>query len=348
VAGLGKDRYPARDARHQAIEQLVARLERLPQVSRASAMLLRPFEHGPIGMDTGMLLEGQPNTPAGMVGNPVLNWEWITSGYFETMRIPLLRGRAFEASDTSKSPLVAIVSAATAARLWPRQDPLGKRLHLSLNEEGEWLTVVGVVGSARYREIESPRFDLYVPLRQADPDSHHFMVRTSVNPLSVASAIAAEISDFDKQLAAGGITTMDAIVRRTQGPWRFNMLVFGVFGAVALGLAAVGLFALVAFDVAQRTREIGLRIALGAARADVVRLMIWQGAKPSAIGLVAGIVAAWILTRLLTQFLFEITPTDPVTFVSVVILLGVVIVLASYLPARRAAAIDPQVVLREM
>ena len=348
VGGLNTERYPAREARHQAIQELVARFERLPQVSRAAALLLRPFEHGPIGMDTGVVLEGQPDTPATAVANPVLNWEWITSGYFDAMKIPLLRGRGFDARDTSNAPLVAIVSAATATRLWPGQDPIGKRFHLSLSKDGEWHTVVGVVGTARYREIDLPRFDLYVPLHQVETDGQYFVVRTSVNPLSVAPALAAEVAAFDKGLSADGLTTMEAIVRRTQGPWRFNMLVFGVFGAVALGLAAVGLFALVAFDVAQRTREIGLRIALGAARADVVRLMIWQGAKPSAIGLVAGIVAAWILTRLLSQFLFEITPTDPVTFVSVVILLGVVIVLASYLPARRAAAIDPQVVLREM
>ena len=348
VDGLNKDRYPAREARHQAIEQLVARFERLPQVSRASAILLRPFEHGPIGMDTGVLVEGQPDTPATKVANPVLNWEWITNGYFDAMKIPLLAGRMFEATDSSKSPLVAIVSAATASRLWPGQDPIGKRLHLSLSGDGEWHTVVGVVGTARYREIDSPRFDLYVPLRQVDTDGQYFMVRTSGTPLSAASTIAAEISTFDKGLSAGSVTTMDAIVRRTQGPWRFNMLVFGLFGGVALGLAAVGLFALVAFDVAQRTREIGLRIALGAARRDVVRLMIWQGAKPSAIGMLAGIVAALIVTQLLSQFLFEIRPTDPVTFASVVLLLSVVIVLASYLPARRAAAIDPQVVLREM
>jgi putative ABC transport system permease protein len=348
VSGLNKERYPAREARYQAIQELVARFERLPQVSRAAAVLLRPFEHGPIGMDTGVVLEGQPDTPATAVANPVLNWEWITSGYFDTMKIPLLRGRGFDVGDTSNAPLVAIVSAATAIRLWPGQDPIGKRFHLSLSKDGEWHTVVGVVGTARYREIDSPRFDLYVPLQQADSDGQFFMVRTNTKPLSVAPAIAADISAFDKGLSADRLTTMDAIVRRTQGPWRFNMLVFGLFGSVALGLAAVGLFALVAFDVAQRTREIGLRIALGAARGDVVRLMIWQGAKPSAIGLIAGVLAALLLTRLLSQFLFEITPTDPVTFVSVVVLLGVVIVLASYLPARRAAAIDPQVVLRDM
>ncbi len=263
------------------------------------------------------------------------------------MKIPILRGRGFDAGDTAKSPPVAIVSAATAARLWPGQDPLGKRLQLSLSESKGWLTVVGVVGNARYREIESPRFDLYVPHRQADNDEHHFVVRTNVDPLRVASAVAAEISSFDKQLTTDRITTMDAIVRRTQGPWRFNVLVFGLFGGVALVLAAVGLFALVAWDVAQRSREIGLRMALGAARGDVVRLMIWQGAKPAALGIIGGLAAALLVTRALSPFLFETTPTDPATFAGVVVLFAGVIVLASYLPARRAAAIDPQVVLKE-
>jgi putative ABC transport system permease protein len=140
---------------------------------------------------------------------------------------------------------------------------------------------------------------------------------------------------------------MDAIVRRVQGPWRFNMRVFGLFGGVAMGLAAVGLFALVACDVAQRRREIGLRMALGARPGQVVRLMIWEGGKPSALGVAAGLLIACAATRTLARFLFEVTPTDPSTFAGVVLLFGAVIALASYLPARRAAAIDPQVVLRE-
>jgi putative ABC transport system permease protein len=347
VGGLGKEGYPAREARLDALEQLLARLERLPQVTRAAAILQRPFEHGPIGMDTAVRLEGQPEAPTGREGNPVLNWEWITDGYFEAMRIPLVRGRPFDARDTRAAPGVAIVSAATAARLWPGQEAIGKRLQLSASEGKQWLTVVGVVGSARYREIESPRFDVYVPHRQADTDWQHFMVRTTVDPLKVAPSIAAEVSSFDKRLSAEGITTMDAIVRRTQGPWRFNVLVFGLFGGVSLALAAVGLFALVAWDVAQRSREIGLRMALGAARGDVVRLMIWQGAKPAALGIIGGLAAALLVTRALSPFLFGTTPTDPATFAGVVVLFAGVIVLASYLPARRAAAIDPQVVLKE-
>ena len=149
--------------------------------------------------------------------------------------------------------------------------------------------MVGVVATARYREIDNPRFDLYVPLRQAESDVQHFTIRTAIDPLRVAPSIAAELALFDKALVMEGVTTMEDIVGRTRGPWRFNMLVFGMFGAVALALAGVGLFGVVAQEVAQRTREIGLRMALGAARGHVVRLMVSQGAKPAAIGLAIGI-----------------------------------------------------------
>jgi putative ABC transport system permease protein len=346
ISGLDKERYTAREARQAAIEELIARFDNVPQVTRAAALLLRPFEHGPIGMDSGVLLEGQPDTSASSSTNPVANWEWITDGYFETMRIPVIRGRTFNATDTASAPSVAVVSAATAARLWPGQDPIAKRLRLSASED-RWHTVVGVVGTARYRELDAPRFDVYVSLRQSDPDGPHFVVRTAGDPMAVIPALKARIADVDKGLTIASVITMDAIVRRVQGPWRFNMLVFGLFGGVAMGLAAVGLFALVACDVAQRRREIGLRMALGARPGQVVRLMIWEGGKPSALGVAAGLLIAFAATRALAQFLFDVTPTDPLTFAGVVTVFAVVIVVASYLPARRAAAIDPQVVLRE-
>lgn len=346
IGGLDKERYPALEARRAAIDELIARFDRVPQVTRAAALLLRPFEHGPIGMDSGVLLEGQPDTTASSSTNPVVNWEWITDGYFETMRIPVIRGRVFGPSDTASALSVAVVSAATATRLWPGQDPIGKRLRLSASED-RWHTVVGVVGTARYRELDAPRFDLYVSVRQSDPDGPHFVVRTTGDPMTVIPALSARIADVDKGLALSSVITMDAIVRRVQGPWRFNMLVFGLFGGVAMGLAAVGLFALVACDVALRRREIGLRMALGARPGEVVRLMIWEGAKPSIVGVAAGLFMALAATRVLAEFLFDVAPTDPFTFASVVLVFMAVIVLASYVPARRAAAIDPQVVLRE-
>jgi putative ABC transport system permease protein len=276
----------------------------------------------------------------------------VTSGYFRSMRIRLVQGRLFDERDTEASPLVAIASESMAARLWPGESAVGKRFRTVVSEETankrpRWHTVVGVVATARYREIDNPRFDLYVPLRQAESDVQHFTVRTSIDPLAVAPSIAAEISTFDKTLTMGSVTTMGEIVGRTRGPWRFNMLMFSLFGGVALALAAVGLFGLVAYEVTQRSREIGVRIALGAERGHVVRLMVSQGAKPVAIGLVIVIFASLLVTRLLSALLFEVSSTDPVTFAGVVVLLLAVTLLASYLPARRAASVDPQVVLRE-
>jgi putative ABC transport system permease protein len=352
IGGLDDHRYPARSQRHGAIEQLLERIRRVPHVGAAGAVLQRPFENGPIGMDSGFLLEGQVDAPQSWARNPTLNWESVTSDYFRSMGIRLVRGRHFDDRDTETSPPVVIVSEAMAARVWPGQDPIGRRLTTTQAEERKnqpirWQTVVGVAATARYREIDNPRFDLYVPLRQGDSDVQHFTVRTTTDPLRVAPAIAAEIAAFDKSLVLRGVTTMDDIVARTRGPWRFNMLVFGIFGAVALALAAIGLFGVVAYEVAQRTREIGLRMALGAARGHVVRLMVSHGAKPAAIGLAIGIVASLLVTRVLSAMLFEISPTDPVTFAGVSALLVAVTVLASYLPARRAASVDPQTALRD-
>lgn len=352
VTGLDETRYPLPAQRDDAVARLLSRFERQPQVIAAAAVSQRPFEHGPVGSDSGVLLEGQPDTPEAWSRNPTLNWEAVTPGYFRAMGIRLLRGRTFEETDTENAPRVVIVSEAMAARVWPGKDPLGMRLRANASEglgnnAPAWDTVVGVVATARYREIESPRLDLYVPFRQTFNDVHHFTLRTRTRPLALAPTVAAEIASLDKGLAMSGVTTMEQVVRRTRGPWRFNMLVFGAFGAVALMLAAVGLFALVGYEVNQRTREIGVRMALGAAPGDIVRLMLAQGAGPAAVGILAGLFAAVGLTRLLSGILFGITPTDPVTFAQVIALLVVVVVLATYLPARRAASVDPQVVLRE-
>jgi putative ABC transport system permease protein len=334
------------------VARLLSRFEQQPQVIAAAAVSQRPFAHGAVRSDSGFLLEGQADTPEAWSRNPTLNWEAVTPRYFRAMGIRLLRGRMFDETDTENAPRVVIVSEAMAERVWPGRDPLGKRLRANaaegiMNSAPAWDTVVGVVATARYREIESPRLDLYVPFRQTSNDVLHFTLRTRTKPLALAPTVAFEIASFDQGLAMSAVTTMEQVVGRTRGPWRFNMLVFGAFGAVALALAAVGLFALVGYEVNQRTREIGVRMALGAAPGDIVRLMVAQGAGPAAVGIVVGLLAALGLTQLLSGILFGITPTDPVTFAEVVALLVVVAVLASYLPARRAASVDPQVVLRE-
>ena len=346
------ERYPDLQQRNHAADDLLARFERLPGVSAAGAVYLRPFEAGPIGMDSGVILEGQPLTaPDTASRNPMLNWQSATPGYFRAMGIALLRGRNFDDRDTSKSPLVVIVSDAAASRLWPGEDPIGKRIlarGARQDEQGRihWQTVVGVVESARYRELESPRLEMYVPHRQADSFTKHFVVRTTHDPGGLVPALQAEVASFDRALSLGGIKTMEEIVATTQGPWRFNMMVFTGFALVALGLAAVGLFALIAYAVSLRTREIGVRIALGATPRHVVRLMLSQGTALVAVGLVGGLIAAFISTRLISALLFEVSPTDPLTFAAVACVLVVVAMLASYLPARRAAKVDPIIALR--
>jgi ABC-type antimicrobial peptide transport system permease subunit len=238
-----------------------------------------------------------------------------------------------------------------AARVWPGADAIGKRLELvgapDPGGDAGWYTVVGVVETARYREIEVPRLDLYVPHRDGEAEVKHFMVRSRVDPATLVPALNEAVRSFDTGLRLEGVTTMDAIVRQTRGPWHFTMLVFSLFGGVALTLAAMGLFGLVAYAVAQRTREIGVRMALGATRASVVRLMIAQGTMPAAVGLALGMVAAFFSTRVLSGLLFETSATDPATFLRMPLMLVAVTVLACAWPARRAASVDPAEVLRQ-
>jgi predicted permease len=346
INGLNEEQFPSRPARHDLVDRLLASVEQLPQVRTAGAIFQRPFEHGPIGMDSSVLLEGQADTPDESNRNGVLNWESVTPGYFASMNIRLLGGRIFDERDSANAALSAIVSEATANRLWPGKDPIGRRVRLSFTEDDPWHTVVGVVATARYREITNPRFDIYVAMRQSTSDVQHFTVRTTGDPLSAVAAVDAAVKNVDPRLSIGGVTTMEAVVRRVRGPWHFTLIVFALFGLIALALAVVGLFAVVSYAVTRRSREIGVRIALGATPGRVVRLMLAQGAGPAAAGLLAGAVASRALARAVQPLLFDVSASDLLTFGSVVILFGLVITTASYLPARRAGRIDPQSALR--
>ena len=347
VSGLDEEHFPSRTARHDVVDRLIASIEQLPEVRVAGAIFQRPFEHGPIGMDSSVLLEGQADTPDENNRNGVLNWESVTPRYFDSMRIRLVRGRIFDERDSATAGLSAIVSEATANRLWPGKDAVGQRLYLSFPDDDRWHTVVGVVATARYREITNPRFDIYVPMRQSSSDVQHFTVRTSGDPLSAAGAVGAAVTTVDPRLSISGVTTMDAVVRRVRGPWHFTLVVFAIFGLIALVLAAVvGLFAVVSYAVAQRSREIGVRLALGATPSRVIRLMLVQAAGPAVAGLLVGAAASRPLTRALQPLLFGVSAGDPLTFALILTFFVLVIVTASYLPARRAGRVDPQLALR--
>jgi putative ABC transport system permease protein len=331
------------------VERIIGDVEQLPGVVAAGAIYERPFANGPIGMDSGVLLEGQPLTGESVGKNPIVNWESVTTGYFRAMDIRLVRGRYFDQRDVETAPPTIIVSERLAARLWPGQDPIGKRLISAPFGDKEplpWQSVVGVVEDARYREIEAPRFDLYLPHRQAFAGVKHFVIRAPQNPAVVAGAIRQRVTQIDAAVTVEGIQMMEDIVGRTVAPWRFSMFVFSTFSVMALAFAAIGLAAVMAYNVKQRTREMGVRIALGARPGQVVRMLVSEGIWLAGAGLAIGLPAAWGLTRFLSSLLFDVTPTDAVTFALVVLVLAAVALIAAYLPARHAAAIDPVGALR--
>jgi predicted permease len=344
-------RYPDGPKQWAFVEAVLGQVSAAPGVRAGGAIYNRPFEHGPIGMDTGVIIEGQPLTREGGSRNPILNWEAVTPGYFEAMDIRLLRGRMFDDRDNEKAPPAVIVGESLASRLWPGQEPIGRRM-LAYGAPGDdrnpgWQTVVGVVEDARYREIQAPRFDLYLPYRQAPNPVQYYMLRVANDdPLAAVPAIRAAVARVDPDARLRNVTTMDQIVARTLGPWRFSTWVVTIFSVMALTFAAVGLAAVIAYAVAQRTREIGVRIALGAQRRNIVTLMVREGVGMTLAGLVVGVPAAWLVGRWFSSLLFGVSPHDTYTFATVVAVLIWVSLVAAYLPARKAATIEPVVALR--
>jgi putative ABC transport system permease protein len=346
--GFSEEKHDTKEKQWALIDAVLDSARRLPRAIAAGAVYQRPFANGVIGMDSNVIIEGQPLAAESSSRNPILNWEAATSDYFRAMDIRLLQGRLFDDRDTAKSPLVVIIGQSLAARLWPGQDPIGKRMLTEAQEgkEPPWQTVVGVVEDARYREVGTPRFDLYLPYRQAPNQVQHFMVRLSGDPLAAVPALRSAVGAIDPGARVDGISTMEEVVGRAFAPWRFSSIVVSAFAAIALTFAAVGIATLVAFAVTERTREIGVRVALGAQTRDVVVLVASEGAWVALAGLAIGVLAAWILRRSVESMLFGVAPGDTLTFGGVALLLGVVSLLAAYLPARRAARIDPATALR--
>jgi putative ABC transport system permease protein len=348
--GFSEEKQDTKEKQWALIDAVLDRARRLPGAIAAGAVYQRPFANGAIGMDTSVITEGQPFVAESFSRNPMLNWEAVTPDYFRVMDIRLLQGRLFDERDTAKSPPVVIIGESLAARLWPGQNAIGRRM-LTYGAPGDeknpgWQTVVGVVEDARYREVETPRFDLYLPYRQAPNQVQHFMVRLSGDPLAAVPALRSAVAAIDPEARVDGVSTMEQVVGRAFAPWRFSTIVVSAFGALALTFAAVGIAALVAFAVTQRTREIGVRLALGAQTRDVVVLVASEGAWIALAGLVIGVLAAWILRRSVESMLFGVGPGDPLTFGGVPLLLGIVSLLAAYLPARSVARIDPATALR--
>ncbi len=340
-------KYATPDARRAFYRQLIERLEAQPGITAASAVLIRPME-GTVGWDTPLTVEGQSVAEAQK--NRVPNFEVITPHYFRTFRIPVRAGREFTDQDTDQSPRVAIISESMAKTLFGSGvDPLGKRLRLGTEatEDPSWCTIVGVAGDVRYRELQDIRFDLYLPLAQwRSAFVNHFAVRTVAEPTSMLAIVRRELTTLDATQAVTRVATMDQLVAVNLAQSKFSALLLNWLSGLALILAAVGIYGVLAYSVARRTPEFGIRLALGAQARDILQLVVGQGMRLVGIGLVLGLSTSFALTRLISRLLFGVSATDPLTFFGITALLTAIALLACSLPARRATRVDPMVALR--
>jgi predicted permease len=336
--------YADAQAVRNTYRELWQRLDRLPGVAASGGITSLPlsgfFAWGPI------TVEGRTPAP----GEEFINAdERVVAGrYFEAMRIPLRSGRFFNDQDTPDKPRVVIVDEFMASELWPHADPIGKRIRLGdQHSNAPWSTVVGVVGRVKQYGLETDgRIALYFAHTQSPSRALYVVARTAGDPASLSAGVKREIRALDPDLPLYNVRTMDEWVDRSLAQQRFTTTLLSGFSIVALTLAAIGVYGVMAFLVAQGTREIGIRIALGATERAVVGMVLRHGMTVAAIGATAGVVAAFASTRFMRSLLFEVDSTDPVTFAAVAVGLAAVALVASYIPARRAARIDPLTSLR--
>jgi predicted permease len=325
-------------------QQLMSRLEAIP-----GAKLAGGSSDLPLNASWAHIFTPEGYQPPAGGGLNTCSHSVILGNYLQTMGVPLLRGRTFTEQDKTGSTHVLLVSESLAKRYWPGQDPIGKRLKWGpAPSENPWLTIVGVVGDVKQGPLDADTtFHTYEPFLQQSPfNSLNVAVRAVGEPAGLASSLRATIWELDNQLAVAQVRTMDEIVRQSTAPRRFNLYLLAGFAVIALLLAAIGIYGVVAYSVGQRTQEIGVRMALGAGRHDVLRLVLTPGVALTLTGIVLGLGGALALTRLMSAMLFGVRPTDPVTFIVVSVVLTVTACLASFIPARRAMKVDPMVALR--
>jgi putative ABC transport system permease protein len=345
---LAKVKYPQPEQQQAAFAEIVSRAAAIPGVE--SAAVIYPL---PLGGDSNsgtFLIVGRPAVRP--EDKPTSNHRTISPDYFRALNIPVARGRTFDNHDTKRSPPVVIVNETFARLYFAGTEALGQRIIIEGESGDNTLPppreIVGLVGDVRHESLEAESgAEYYVPHSQAPEPFMSLVVRSSAdNPGSLATSVRQAIKQMDKDQYVAAIEPMTKLVAESVARRRFNMLLTGVFAAVALLLASVGIFGVLNYTVAQRTQEIGLRVALGAQTRDVLRLVLGQGLRLVLFGLALGLAASFALTRVLAGMLFGVTPTDPLTFVAVSLLLASVAMLACYIPARRATKVDPLVALR--
>jgi predicted permease len=343
-------RDPASVARF--LQQLLEKVRAIPGVESAGTVTILPLSG--TGSNSGHTIEDHPLPPGAIP--PILPTRYASPGYFETMGIPLIAGRTFDRLDPAKTSDGVVISQAMAERFWPGKSALGKRLFRGLDVQNRWFTVIGVVGSVRDQGLDDkPAETVYYSMRPKElgrgeddiPHSFTLVVRSrGTDPAALAGPVRSAVWSLDRNLPVAQVRTMDEVVARSTARTTFTMLLLLIASAVALLLGAVGIYGAIAYVVSQRTREIGVRMALGARRRDISKMVLREGFAVAVLGIVIGLAGALALTRVMVALLFEVSPTDPATFTAVPLVLGTVALLASYFPAQRAAAVEPLEAIR--
>ena len=340
---LPASRYSEAETRAAFHQQLLTRIESLPGVKGAATVSVLPLVGGDTG---GFNIEGEPVLGPGEKRES--NLRTVSTGYFKVMGIPLIKGRYFTDYDNRTAPNVVIINQTLADRFFPGQEPVGKRIIFTFGQPAPW-QIVGVVGDEKVVSLDARTTPVIYAPYLIDLDSMMgVVVRADSDPDTLATAVRGEVAALDRDLPVYGFKTMDRMIAETPSTFlrRYPALLIGVFAVVAAALAVIGIYGVVSYSVTQRTHEIGIRMALGASKRDILKLVVGQAAGLMIAGVGGGLIAAFAVTRLMASLLYEVSATDLMTFASVSVLLAAVALLASYIPARRAAKVDPMVALR--